>query len=130
VPDNADLKVLKILSDNGHLYKVVLGAHSALLVKVTTVIGKARVDDLVAYLHPDIACCPHRADSAKEVVGATSDDEATEEVQVINVLCADRNFDANGPHEADYIDQNAGNVGGIGTPIETEIVKVRRVLSG
>lgn len=116
---------MDFLSDNRLLHEFALGTHSTLFIKVTSFIRKTRVDDLIADFHPDIARSRGRAQSTKQIISAACNDEAAEEVQVVDILRADGDFNANGTYEADNVDQNPGNVGGVGAPVEAEIVIVR-----
>lgn len=86
--------------------------------------------DEIAHLHPRLRYGRDRRDLAQDPVRARSDDETAEEVQVIDVLRALGDRLADSADEADDIDQDAGDVGGITAPVEAEPKVVGGRLAG
>ena len=100
-------------------------ANSGLFINFATHICEARIGDLITYFHPDSACRRHGRQLGEEIIGTTRDNEAAEEVQVVDVLRADGDFDADSTYKADNIDQNSSNVSTISAPVEAEIIVIR-----
>lgn len=63
-------------------------------------------------------------------VGAAGHNEPAEEVEVVDVLCAFWHFLANGTDEADDVDHDSCDVGGVSTPVDPPGVEVRPALLG
>lgn len=61
----------------------------------------------------------HGEQPCEDVVHPTGNDHAGEVVDVVDILRADGNVPADGAGEADYVDQDAGEVGGVGAPGES-----------
>lgn len=57
---------------------------------------------------------------AKQIIGPRSDNESTEEVEIVDILRSDGDWSANGADETDDVDENPGDVSGIASPVETE----------
>ena len=94
-------------------------------------VGNADMSDPITNFHPSIAACGNRAYLAEEPVRCSRDEEAAEEVQVVEVLSTFRDRAADGTDKADDIDENTANVGGITTPVEAEGKIIRAgMLSG
>ena len=94
------------------------------VVTVTVPICDRDFRNLIANLEPFVACRRDWKEPAEEVVRPGGDDEASKEVQIINMLRADGNFLADSPRKSHDVDENAGDVSGISTPVETEGVVI------
>ena len=64
---------------------------------------------------------------AKKPVGSTGDDETAEEIQVVEIGCADGDGTTDGAYEADDVDEDSGNVGCVAAPVEAEPEVIRAV---
>lgn len=107
----------------------LLSAQSTLLITPLRRIRKTGIDNPISNLHPHIARGRHRAQSTKQVITATSDNKAGKEVQIVDVLCADRNVNANSADETHDVWEDAGDVGSVATPVEAESEVVWRLAS-
>lgn len=77
-----------------------------------------------------VAGCRDRVEATEQIIRAGGDDEAAEEVEVVDVLGANGDGAANGSDEANDIDEDAGDVGGVTAPVKTELEIVGARLLG
>ena len=87
---------------------------------ITPSIRDADIRNLVADLHPTITGRRDREEATEKVIRAAGDDETAEKVEIVDVLGADGDGAADGANEADDVDEDAGDVGRVATPVETE----------
>ena len=90
----------------------------------------ANIPDLIADLHPALAAAGDGADLAEGPIGQAGDDEAGEEVDVVDVFRARGDGFADGADEADDVDEDAADVGRVAAPVEAEGEVVRGGFAG
>lgn len=94
------------------------------------VVGDRDVVDIVPDLHPPVAGGRDGGESTAEVVDQRGDSEAGKEVESVDVGGAHGDVAADGAGEADHVDEDAGDVGGVGAPVDTPREVVRPRLAG
>lgn len=94
------------------------------------IIGHVRVNDFIADFHPYIRSSWYWLEAAEEIVRSSCDDEATEEIETVDIRCANWDRLANRSDKADNIDEDTANVGRVTSPRETERVVVGGCLLG
>lgn len=80
---------------------------------------------IIINLIPNVAGCRDGEEVAKKPVNPGCNDEADEEVDVVDVSGADRDGFSDCAHEANHVDEDATDVGGVSPPGPTEPVEVR-----
>jgi len=75
-----------------------------LAILATSIISKAHILNLIADFHPHITACWNREELAEQVVDTSGNDEAAEEIQVVNVLGSLGDFLSNSADEPNDID--------------------------
>ena len=83
-------------------------------------IRDAHIADLVPDLHPALRARRDREEAAQQPVRAGRDEEAAEEVEVVDVGCAGGDGLADCADEADDVDEDAADVGRVAAPVEAE----------
>lgn len=81
--------------------------------------------DAVAHLPPAVTTRRHGRDPAQHPVDGRGDAEPAEEVEVVDVRRGGGHVAADGAGEADDVDEDARDVGGVGAPVDAEAEVVR-----
>lgn len=74
--------------------------------------------ELIVHLKPHIARSRNREKAAEQPVRQARNNKAAEEIEVVDVLCADRDWCPHRASEANDVDQDAGNVGCEAAPVQ------------
>lgn len=88
------------------------------------------IPNLVSDLHPFLTACRNRADPAQEIIRTGGNEEAAEEVQVVDVCRTLGDGLANRADESYNVDKDTANVGRVPSPVEAKGEHVRRPLLG
>jgi len=67
-----------------------------------------------------ITCGWDGEEPAKQIIGLRSDNESTEEVEIVDILRSDGDWSANDADKTDDVDEDLGDVSGIASPVKTE----------
>ena len=99
-------------------------AYTIILIPLSP-ISDTNIPNLVANLHPPLTTSRNRTNLAQGPVGQARHDEASEEVDVVDVFGTLRHRLPNGSNKPDNVDQDAADVRGVSAPVETKGEVVR-----
>ena len=101
-----------------------------LTILTTSIISKAHILNLIPDLHPHITGRWNREELAEKVVDTSGDDEAAEEIQVVDVLGSLRDLFSDSADESDDIDKDTCDVGSVSSPVDSICEEIRTGLLG
>ena len=85
------------------------------------VVPSARV---VIHLHPCVARCGDGSGTAEQGIDSSGYKEAAEEVESVDICCTNGYGRIDDTSETKHVDENARDVGGVGSPANTICVVV------
>ena len=134
VPSPSPLHLKILLSDlplpNGSMPFLIafvlstIRAYTIILVPLSP-ISNTDIPYFIPNLHPSLTAARNRRNLAQGPVCHGRDDEASEEIDIIDVFGTLGHRLPNGPNESDNVDKNTANIGCVSAPVEAESEKVR-----
>ena len=99
-------------------------AHTIILVPLSP-ISNTDIPNLIPDLHPFLTAGRNRRNLAQGPVCQGRDDEAGEEVDIVDVFGTLGHRLPNGPNKSDNVDENTADIGCVSAPVEAESEVVR-----